>query len=378
MNLIMGVTILTSVALYLLYDNLPTYCLKFLKVERSFPVENCYVGDTQQMKMKLFNGSFLPLTWLMVEGDLPGDVSLNGQKNGEDTRMAYKAITMLKPKTAMEYSYDCTFHKRGYYLFYNLDYQLMDYMGFRKYTGILPDRLFMYVYPSIQPVEALVDFSRLYMGTKEVRRWVVEDPLLTVGSRDYMSSDPMKYIHWNATARTGTLQVRKFSHSTEMSTMVILNAQTKTAYWDGQDDQILETMVSTVAAFISDFEKKQHLYGLSSNCPIQEGAGGVMIPFGQGRKHFHHVFKALALINHYTFCSADRIFKFVTDNSPKTARLLLVTCILTDEMRKALALANKKGFTIEVVSPSGLVEQWQDQMPYLKWYAFKEVSHEGA
>lgn len=376
MNLIIGLCLLSAVALFILYDRLPTYCLKYLEIKRSFPVENCYVGDTQSMKMRIYNGSRLPMTWLMVEGDLPGDVSLNGQKNGEDQRMAYKAITQLKRKSAMEYSYDCTFHKRGYYLFYNLDYQLSDYVGYRKYTGILPDRLFMYVYPSIQPVEALVDFSKLYMGTKEVRRWVVDDPLLTVGSRDYLSSDPMKYIHWNATARTGTLQVRKFSHSTEMSTMVILNAQTKTKYWDGLNDEILETMVSTVAAFVSDFERNQHRYGLSSNCPIQEGAGGVMISYGQGRKHFHHIFKALALINHYTFCSAERILKFVVENSPKTSRLLLVTAIVTEEMANALALASKKGFTIEVVSPFSLIEQWQDRLPNLKWYALKEVIHE--
>lgn len=376
MSWLLGFMLLSAAVLYVAFDQLPQKALKKLSLERHFEVENCYVDDTITMKLALNNGSRLPLSWLLIEGEIPAEVTVEGCKNESDKRLAFRLMTQIKGRSTLNYAYDCTFHKRGYYLFYNLNYTASDYMGLRKNTGLFRDKAIMYVYPSIKEKNELVDFNRRLMGEKEVKNQLVADPLMTMGSRDYTSNDPMNHIHWNATARAGTLQVRKFAQSTEMSTMVIFNAKTKESAFEGVDNVLFEQLVSVTAAYVADFEKTHQPYGLVSNCPIQEGQAGVMIPCGKGRKHYHKVFRALSLVNHYTFCSPETILQFAFKHSPKTTRLLLITGTIDDALASAMKMASHKGFQIEVVCPMEVMRANSEKLGKVRFYPLKEGKDE--
>ena len=56
------------------------------------------------------------------------------------------------------------------------------------------------------------------VGSVNVPPWPagtsLEDPIRIAGARDYRPGDPLKRMHWKATARTGELQVRLVDPST--------------------------------------------------------------------------------------------------------------------------------------------------------------------
>ena len=56
-----------------------------------------------------------------------------------------------------------------------------------------------------------------------MRRFILDDPSLLVGYREYTGREPMKQISWNQTAKTGRLTVRQNDHTTDRIAMVIVN-----------------------------------------------------------------------------------------------------------------------------------------------------------
>ena len=62
-----------------------------------------------------------------------------------------------------------------------------------------------------------------YLGEISVRRFLFEDPVLTIGVREYTGSEPLKQISWKQTARTGALQVKKYDYTVDANVTVLLN-----------------------------------------------------------------------------------------------------------------------------------------------------------
>ena len=51
-----------------------------------------------------------------------------------------------------------------------------------------------------------------FLGDISVRRFIMEDPSLLVGYRDYTGYEPMKKISWIQSAKTGKLMVKHAGH----------------------------------------------------------------------------------------------------------------------------------------------------------------------
>lgn len=62
-----------------------------------------------------------------------------------------------------------------------------------------------------------------YLGELSVRRFLFEDPVLTIGVREYSGTEPLKQIDWKQTARAGKLQVRKHDYTVDANVTVLLN-----------------------------------------------------------------------------------------------------------------------------------------------------------
>lgn len=376
MGAALGILFFIVIGTNIFFDKWPKWIRDSLHMTRNFSTENCYVGDEVVMTWRIGNKSRFPLTWLRLDTCFSPNLEFEYAKTDGKEWVEYRSVHYMPGQSECRYDYNCVFRKRGYYLFKDVDFHFTDYFGFRTHEGRFSDSAAMYVYPNLRPIDQLIDKSQQYMGDREVKRWVVEDPLIHVGSRDYTGAEPMKYIHWNATAQTGKLQVKKFAYTTEKSSMLILNAQTKTHFWQGKEEALLEQLVETVASYVSLFEKSNDQYGFASNCPVQEGAGGVMLPIARGRKHYHKVFRALTQITHYTNSTAAQLVRYAISHNVPTTHLVLVTGIMTDELYDAVRAGVRKGFSFEVITLKSIALEWGPKDPKVLFYSLKEDAHE--
>src|SRR5690606_14163960 len=67
--------------------------------------------------------------------------------------------------------------------------------------------------------------ASLQQSDRVVNRWIIDDPFLVAGVRDYAAGDPFNRIHWPATAKSGSLMVRKNEFTSQQNLTVILNMQ---------------------------------------------------------------------------------------------------------------------------------------------------------
>ena len=58
-----------------------------------------------------------------------------------------------------------------------------------------------------------------------MRRWIVDDPFMLAGVREYQYGDSMRDVNWKATAKTGNLQVNQRDFTADRRLMVYLNVE---------------------------------------------------------------------------------------------------------------------------------------------------------
>src|SRR5205814_9612505 len=132
----------------------------------------------------------------------------------------------------------------------------------------LTDESYLLVYPKVVPLERLGLPASSPFGDVPVRRqWLFEDPMRTVGVREYRPGDNPRRLHWKATARAPSqnLQVKVFEPTTSHRLHVLLNVSTSEQNWSwqGYDPEALEASITTAASVANWAAEQGLLVGLA-------------------------------------------------------------------------------------------------------------------
>ena len=87
--------------------------------------------------------------------------------------------------------------------------------------------------PLLEEEEIPALMSRL-LGDLSRRQQLLRDPFMVRGIRPYQPGDPVRDIHWPATAKTGETQVRIHDYTTRTRLLVVLNVQAEDVQWSNQ------------------------------------------------------------------------------------------------------------------------------------------------
>ncbi|GGH77125.1 uncharacterized protein (DUF58 family) [Pullulanibacillus pueri] len=80
----------------------------------------------------------------------------------------------------------------------------------------------MVVYPKSEPIAGLEKISLPIEGELPHQASLYHDFTSPVGTRDYLMTDPLKNVHWKASARTGQLQTKLFESAMGMHWTVLI------------------------------------------------------------------------------------------------------------------------------------------------------------
>ena len=252
--------------------------LRGVTYQRVFDPPHLFAGDSGILRLRLVNAKILPLAWINTTDPihypvLAGEV-LNAMLRfsrdielGSAGEEALVTRTALAPFQTLQRSYKFEALHRGVYAFGPVTIRSGDPFGFFPQEEEIFRREEVVVYPRLyQPEEIDIPF-REAMGDIVKRRVLVEDPVLIAGARPYQPGDPLRRIHWKATARSGELQVRVADASTTAQIMLLLNLSTGRYVWDGLDTERLEVAISltgTIAAWALDRDLAVGLYANGS------------------------------------------------------------------------------------------------------------------
>jgi uncharacterized protein (DUF58 family) len=132
--------------------------------------------------------------------------------------------------------------RRGVYSFGPVRVTVADLFGYDEATEEHEDDALYVVQPRTLPVREARE-RPIPAGEVRSRHSLFDDPALFAGVRPYRWGDPMRRVHWRATARTGVTLSKRFDPSRERNVLLALDIQTMSGPIWTNDEEIVEALM---------------------------------------------------------------------------------------------------------------------------------------
>ncbi len=120
-----------------------------------------------------------------------------------------------------------------------------------------------------------------------------------IGVRDYTPHDSLRRIHWNASARHQTLQVKVFEPTTTLNVALFLAVDSfKTEHGEVPNEEDFELGISTAASVANHLIERRCAVGLFVNSYLADSGQSVEILPGSSTGQLVEMLEALAKVTH--------------------------------------------------------------------------------
>lgn len=320
------------------------YALARVTYEREFSTTRAFPGDQVELVVRITNRKPLPLAMLEIRDRLPagldfesGDIHFD-----RDDRQALQRSTSLRWYERVVWRYSARCLKRGAYRAGPAQLDASDPFGFFRSSSQSALGAGLIVYPRLLSLPELRLPARNPLGALTARK-LIRDPLRTVGVRDYQPDDPIKDVHWAATARTGTLQTRIYQPTTARELAIVLDLDSFEAYWHGVDEEQIERSISAVATLAQSGLGEGYAVGLYVNGAPAQFEQLVRLPPGRSPVQLERIMETLARLTPYSVTPIARVLRMAATDLPRGATILLVSAIQPAVTRAELARLRERG-----------------------------------
>jgi len=290
------------IALYLLWALLIRFGLKRLTCARSFSRRAVFEGEQAELIETVRNDGPFVIPWLRLETKISPYLRLGRQENLDvREQMYYCSLFTLMPYQQIRRFHRVEFLHRGAYDLGNAALTAGDVLGIFQFLRGQNLSTPILVYPAIMEQEELPLSVSQVLGELVRRRQLQEDPFLVRGIRSYQPGDPVRDIHWAATARTGQAQVTIHDYSARTKLLVVLNVQ----YLDIQLNNYIpdhhsgpiEDGIRLAASACVHALRMGLPAGFAANMPLGEERGGTVILPADGSAQEEELLAAFARLN---------------------------------------------------------------------------------
>ena len=198
----------------------------------------------------------------------------------------------LKPREKLVKHFPVVAEKRGRYVLWSIIVDTGDFLGLKSTSKKVPIFQEMVVYPRKLNAENVPETLGGFLGDRSVRRFLFEDPILTIGFHEYTGTEPMKMISWTRSAREGQLMVKRPDYTMEPSVSVVLNIS---GISDSEEDiALLENTFSLARIVLEHLNKQgvQHDFRMNA-VTVGSVSSWEYVTEGLGKKHLMTLLEGL-------------------------------------------------------------------------------------
>lgn len=171
-----------------------------------------------------------------------------------------------------------------------------DPLGWSLFERQTEDQPVLTVYPRLYRVPPGILTTTHPEGDRRGPPWHPPDPLRVVGVRPYEPGDPVRLIHPYATARTGTLQVKRLEPEGSDQVELLVLASTTRHPGQGTAPDLFEALVSAAASVAHLYIRRGTSVGCAVVGAVHRWPQGVALPPGRGADQWARVMTALAWV----------------------------------------------------------------------------------
>ena len=319
-----------------------------LTYSRAFSRVSAFAGEDVELIEVIQNRKPLPVPWLRIESRMSPALSFGAQDDLEVQGDQYhRSLFFLGAYSKVTRRHRVRLLRRGYYPVGSVAMTGGDLFGLSQWTRQLETGAAITVYPRLLDERDLDPPSSRWQGDLLTRRWIVSDPFLVSGVRPYRASDNQRDVHWAASARTGSLQVKTHEFTADPRLLVILNVQSKESQWADLMDYEqarIEAGISLAATLIVKSLAAGVEAGFAANAPVYGSTEPLIIPARRSSSQTEEVLDALARL---VIKRARSFPTFLDDLGKMTGMdILILSCYDSDMIRERAAAFRAMGNSV--------------------------------
>ena len=320
--LIIGIVIVLWVQQWLL-DNVTDF------VDANFwPEENVVdTDDVFNIIVELKNKKSFPIYFINVRMFFPKEFNTEqglkpAAKNSVRGSQEVSVATWLKANQTIKLKVPVSISNRGRYFLPNPTLFFGDFLGIKEKRKELSYYREVVVAPKNYETEDVKQVLGKFMGEYSVRRFIFEDPVLTIGFREYSGREPMKMISWKQSAQKQQLMVKEYDHTIEPVLSVMVNVETM----EEKPAEAIEKVYSIARSVCSNLEAKGVSYGFYINAQMAGGTGDMhTVDDGIGSHHFKQIMERLGRGMYIHSMSYDKLINTVRKANGNERGLIIIT-----------------------------------------------------
>ncbi|MBQ4610040.1 MAG: DUF58 domain-containing protein [Clostridia bacterium] len=260
------------------------YALKGLVCTRAFSRPAFFEGEEGEMIEVVRNDRPMIIPWLRVESGVSPHIRFGRQENLDVSDRTHTcSLFSLMPYQQIRRRHRVAFLRRGEYDLGSASLTAGDLLGLSEVHRHQDMRVPVLVYPRLLEGEDMPAPLMRLMNETVTRRQLLSDPFLFRGIRPYQFGDPVRDIHWPATARTGEAQIRLHDHTARTQLLVIINAQLREDQWGDRlmdyEEDAIERLISMAATLCMQALSSGCSAGFAANMPLaKDGPSAMLAP----------------------------------------------------------------------------------------------------
>lgn len=331
------------------------WALSSVTYSRHFDQRTAFEGDEVQMIETIANRKLLPLPWLRLESMIHIGLQFESQANlnisGGQFWQNHKSMFSLLPFTQIVRRHRIRCARRGVYRLDSATMTAGDPFGFGQKVKRFPLSLELTVYPGQVELADIPLPSHSWLGDITVRRWVVEDPFVIAGVREYQPGDPLNAVNWKASARTGNLQIHKRDYTADHRLLIGLNFEVDEQMWSTVTDPDLIEEGIRYAATIAAYAISQGIdTGLICNGQLLEAPKQpVSVESAGGSAQLTALYETMARLELSVSVSFASLLEEQYKSGIQHADILLITPFVSDQIQHWIDRLRAAGNGVEVL-----------------------------
>ena len=258
-------------------------------------------GEEFDITVTITNSGRLFIPFIKIEQAFPSELMLRGLKLSQTvvpkTYIHHTSTLYLMPRSKYIKRMRASIAIRGRYIFPGAYLKVGDFLALgdklSKQTSLSHE---IVVYPKAAATEGVSVVMGGVLGDLSVKRFIMEDPVLVSGFREYSGREPMKAISWNHSLKAGKLMVRLFDHTIEPAVSVVLDVES-TGLIGCADKK--ELSFAAARSLCTTLEQRGIKYDFLTNATTADAVKRWSYkPEGRGVRHFSVIMEGLGRASH--------------------------------------------------------------------------------
>jgi uncharacterized protein (DUF58 family) len=331
--------------------------LRNLHYERRMGRQRTVWGDDVPLDISVWNNKPLPVAWVSVDDFASAGTVVREQALVPQQR---EKLAILRSHWTVGWYERIIRHltlaadRRGVYSFGPTRVTVADLFGYGVATEERENPGTLIVRPRTLPVRIA---SQRYSpaGDLRTRHSLFEDPALFAGVRQYRPGDPLRRVHWRATARTGVVVSKRFDPSRLQNILLTLDVQTMSGPIWTNDEETVEALIVAASSLARHALLEGASCGLAAMAWSHSRRAYALAAPRTGRDQLGTIADLLGRLEAIPSAPFEHLLVRLPQRVPLGTTIVIITARDPEPYAAALRRLDRLGFPVQVIGlgPNG-------------------------